>query len=165
MIKKLLIAIMFALPMMGFAQAKFGVLHSDALMKEMPELKEIQAQLEASSKKFQEEFDVLTAEFNKLYEEFNKLDESTPQTIKDRRIQELQEKDKRIQEFRQTADEDLQRQQMQLMAPVRQKILEAIQTVGKEGGFTFILEDNMTSYIGDDVIDVTPLVKEKLGVK
>ncbi|MBO4994437.1 MAG: OmpH family outer membrane protein [Muribaculaceae bacterium] len=134
-------------------------------MSEMPEIKEVQAALEASSKKYEDEFNVLREEFDKLYAELQKLDETTPQTIKDRRIAELQDKDTRIQQFRKTSMEDLQRQEMQLMAPIREKINQAIQAVGKEGGFTFLFEDTMPIYVGTDVTDVTSLVKAKLGMK
>ncbi len=165
MIKKLLLAILIAIPSFGFAQAKFGVIHTETLMSEMPEIKEVQAALEASSKKYEDEFNVLREEFDKLYAELQKLDETTPQTIKDRRIAELQDKDTRIQQFRKTSMEDLQRQEMQLMAPIREKINQAIQAVGKEGGFTFLFEDTMPIYVGTDVTDVTSLVKAKLGMK
>ena len=93
------------------------------------------------------------------------MDESTPKTIQERRIQEIQDLDQKIQQFRQTASEDLQRQQEQLIAPVRQKVFTAIQSVGAEGNFTFIFENVMPLYTGTDVIDVTPLVKAKLGMK
>lgn len=101
----------------------------------------------------------------KKYTEFQSLEETTPSTIKDRRLQEMQELDQKIQQFRQTASEDLQRQQQQLMAPIQQKVMTAIQTVGQEGNFTFIFENMVPVYVGTDVTDVTPLVKAKLGIK
>ena len=78
MIKKLLLAIMIALPMSVFAQ-KFGIINTQQVMETMPEIKTVQEQMEASSKKYQTEFDNLQAEFKKKYEEFQALEESTPQ--------------------------------------------------------------------------------------
>jgi|GEM_PF-5650330 len=86
MIKKLLLAIMIALPMSVFAQ-KFGIINTQQVMETMPEIKTVQEQMEASSKKYQTEFDNLQAEFKKKYEEFQALEESTPQAIRDRRLQ------------------------------------------------------------------------------
>ncbi len=108
MIKKIFLAIMIALPSMAFAQ-KFGVIDTQALTQELPEMKEAQTQLEASMKKYQDEEANLSAEFEKKYKELEGMDESTPQTIKDRRIAELQELQTKIQQFRQTASQDLQR--------------------------------------------------------
>lgn len=164
MIKRLLLAIMIALPMSVFAQ-KFGVINTQALMETMPEMKTVQEQMEASAKKYQAEFDKLQEEFKKKYDEFQALEESTPQTIKDRRMQEMQELDAKIQQFRETAMQDQQRQQQQLMAPIQEKVMKAIQSVGDEGGYTFIFENMMPVYTGKDVTDITESVKTRLGVK
>ncbi|HBI58736.1 MAG: OmpH family outer membrane protein [Duncaniella sp.] len=164
MIKRLLLAIMIALPMSVFAQ-KFGVINTQALMETMPEMKTVQEQMEASAKKYQAEFDKLKEEFDKKFTEFQALEESTPQTIKDRRMQEMQELDAKIQQFRETALQDQQRQQQQLMAPIQEKVMKAIQSVGDEGGFTFIFENMMPVFTGKDVTDITESVKTRLGVK
>lgn len=164
MIKKVLLAIMIALPSMAFAQ-KFGVIDTQALTQSLPEMKEAQTQLEASVKKYQDEENNLRAEFEKKYKELEAMEESTPQTIKDRRIAELQELQTKIQQFQQTASQDLQRQQEQLMAPIQQKVITAIKSVGAEGNFTMIFENVSPLYTGTDVIDVTPQVKTKLGIK
>ncbi len=163
MFKRLLIAILIALPMTVFAQ-KYGVINTQALMESMPEIKQINDQLTASGNSYQEEFNKLTAEFQKKFEEFQALsnDPSTPQTIKDRRTQEMQELENKIQQFRQTADQDLQRQQQQLMAPLQEKVMKAIQAVGEEGGYTFIFENVIPVYTGKDVTDVTETVKALL---
>ncbi|MDE5750024.1 MAG: OmpH family outer membrane protein, partial [Duncaniella sp.] len=90
-------------------------------------------------------------------------DESTPQTIKERRMQEMQELDNKIQQFRQTALQDLQRQQQQLMAPVQDKVMKAIQAVGAEGGYTFVFENQVPVYTGADVTDITETVRTRLS--
>ena len=92
-------------------------------------------------------------------------DTNTPASIKERRVQEIQELDTKYQQFIQTAERDIQMQQQQLLAPIREKIMIAIKAVGKENGFTAILPEGVAIYTGDDVIDITPLVKAKLGLK
>lgn len=164
MIKKLLLAIMIALPMSVFAQ-KFAVINTQELMEAMPELQTVKEQMEASNKKYEDEFAKLQEEFSKKFEEFQALEETTPQTIKERRMQEMQELENKINQFRQTATQDLQRQQQQLMAPIQEKIEAAIKAVGAENSFTMIFQDMIPSYVGADVIDVTPQVRTKLGLK
>ena len=163
MIKKLLLAIMIALPMSVFAQ-KFAVINTQQLMESMPELKTVNEQLEAANKKYQDEFTKLQEEFQKKFEEFQGLDEDTPQTIKDRRMQEMQELENKIQQFRETAVQDIQRQQQQLMAPTQAKVVKAIQAVGAEGNYTFVFENVMPLYTGTDVTDITDTVKSRLGI-
>ncbi len=164
MIKKLLLAIMIALPMSVFAQ-KFGVINTNQLMEALPEMKTVKEQMDAATKKYEDEFTKLQEEFNKKYQEFQALEESTPQTIKERRMQEMQELDAKIQKFRETAQQDLQRQQQQLMAPIQENVIKAIQSVGAEGNYTFVFENMMPIYTGTDVTDITPLVKTRLGIK
>lgn len=164
MIKKLLLAIMIALPMSVFAQ-KFAVINTQQLMESMPEIKTVNEQLEAANKKYQDEFTKLQEEFQKKFEEFQGLEASTPQTIKDRRMQEMQELDNKIQQFQATASQDLQRQQQQLMAPIQEKVMQAVQAVGAEGSYTFVFEKGQAIYTGSDVADITAAVKSRLGIQ
>ena len=53
----------------------------------------------------------------------------------------------------------------QLMAPIEQKVTDAIKAVGQEGSYTFIFQDGMALFAGSTVEDVTPAVKAKLGLK
>ncbi len=166
MLKKTLIAILIALPLSALAQ-KFGVVDVQAVFSLMPETTAAQAQFTEASKKYEDEFAKLNEEMEKKVAEFQTLqkDTTTPETIKERRLQEMQELDQKIQQFRNTVTMDLQRQQEQLMAPIQQKIQDAIKAVGQEGNYTFIFENTMPLYTGVAVEDVTPALKAKLGIK
>lgn len=166
MIKKLLLAALIAMPTMAFAQ-KFAVINTQTVVEAMPEMAQARTQLEASSKKYQDEFNKLQETFQKSYEEYQKLeqDATTPQTIKDRRVQELQEMQAKIQQFRETVSQDLEKQQQQLMAPIQQKVADAIKGVGASGNYTMIFENVLPLYTGSDVEDITPQVKSRLGLK
>lgn len=164
MIKKIILAIMIALPSMAFAQ-KFGMVDTQNLMQSLPEVKEVQTQLEASMKKYSDEEGKLRQEYEKKVKEFQEMDQSTPEAIQKRRFEEIQALEQKIQEFRQTAQQDLQQQQEKLLQPVQKKIMDAIQSVGTEGGYTFIFENGISLFQGKDVVDVTSQVKAKLGVK
>lgn len=168
MIKKTIAAIMIAIPMLAAAQApKFGTVTVEPILEAMPERANVQTQLETASKTYEDEYKKLTEELDKKYGEFQKLseDKTTPDAIKERRMQEIQELQKKAQQFLQTAQQDLQRQQAQLMQPIEEKIMTAIKAVGQENGFTFILPEGVAAFQSTDVQDVTPLVKAKLGIK
>ena len=164
--KKILLALLVAIPMFAFAQApKFGVVNTQTIAEAMPELKAAQEQVQASTQKYEEELKKLQEKIEKDFADFQALDASTPESIKERRMQELSELDQKVQQFRATATNDLQRQQQTLMAPIQEKILTAIKAVGQENNFTFIFTNEVPAYVGTDVVDVTPLVKTKLNVK
>lgn len=165
MIKKLILVLAVVMPMTVFAQ-KFGYVNVEEIFTNMPESKEAEAQISEASKKYEAEFQKLTEELNKLYTDFQAIqnDPGTPETIKERRMQEIQERGANVDKFRTTAQQDLQRQQDQLMAPIQQKMFDAINAVGQEGGFTGIVAEGTFLYQGSDMVDITPLVKAKLGI-
>ncbi|MCI5978314.1 MAG: OmpH family outer membrane protein [Bacteroidales bacterium] len=157
-------AVALLLPAIAAAQ-KFGTIDVNAIFTAMPETTAAQTQLQEVSKKYEAEYKKLEEEVNKKVQEFQALAADTPQSIKDRRQQEIQELAQKVETFQNTASQDIQRQQQQLMAPIQQKITDAIKAVGQEGSYTFIFENGMAAFQGADVVDVTPAVKAKLGLK
>lgn len=168
MIKRLVLALALILPIAAFAQSKFGTVDVQSVISAMPEYEASQKQLEDASKKYQAEFDKLNEELTKLYAEFQNIanDGSTPESIKERRLNEIQEREAKVNQFRQTASQDLSRLQEQLLAPIQQKFNEAVKAVGQDGAYTFIFpnEPSMLLYTGSAVVDVTADVKKKLGL-
>ena len=167
MFKKIILFIALILPMSVMAQ-KFGVVNLDEVFTAMPETAEMQKQMEQISQKFQAEFDKLQEAVNQKYTEYQNIanDTNTPDAIKERRMQEIQELANNVDKFRNQAQQDIARQQEQLAAPIQQKITDAINAVGQENGFTFIFpnEPGLLLYKGTDVVDVTPLIRTKLGL-
>lgn len=166
MIKRLILAILIALPMSVFAQ-KFGVVDSENVITSLPDYTAMETQINEASKKYEDELSKLTEELNKKFTEYQALekDATTPESIKERRMQEIQELDQKVQQFHNTAMQDLQRQRQQLMAPIQQKFLDACKAVGQEGNHTFIFPVGISLYDGAGVEDVTAAIKAKLGVK
>jgi len=159
-----------AIPMCFSAHAqKFGYCNTAEIFNVMPEKVTAETTLKQVSDKYEAEFKNLQDAFQKKYSEYEaqEKDASTPQAIKDRHQQELQEDYNKIQNFQQTAAQDLQKQQETLLAPITQKLQNAIQAVGAEGGYTFILDQAAGSilYSGSTAEDISPKVKAKLGIK
>lgn len=168
MIKKIILAAALAFPMLAAAQApKFGTVNAEDVFAVMPESKAAQDEIAAASKQYEDEYQKLNEEMQKKFAEYQSLqtDAATPQSIKDRRLQEMQDLDQKAQQFAQTAQQDLQRKQAQLMQPIQEKLIKAIQEVGANNGFTMIFPEGLAPYASADVIDVTPLVKAHLGIK
>ncbi len=168
MFKKILLAVALALPLSGMAQ-KFGVVDIESVFQAMPESAAMRAELEETSKKYEDEYQKLSEEVNKLFADFQTIqnDPNTPDAIKERRINEIQERQAKVEQFRNTAMQNIQRLQEQLTMPIQTKLTDAVKSVGAEGGFTFIMpnEQALLLYKGNDVADVTPQVRAKLGLK
>ena len=117
MLKKVLavMAVALLLPAIAAAQ-KFGTIDVNAIFTAMPETTAAQTQLQEVSKKYEAEYKKLEEEVNKKVQEFQALAADTPQSIKDRRQQEIQELAQKVETFQNTASQDIQRQQQQLIA-------------------------------------------------
>ncbi len=168
MIKKILIAVAVLLPMLASAQSfKMGVVDFNEILKVMPEVTEANAKVGDASKKYEAEFTKLQEEMQRLYDEYQKMDANEPTAIRERRARELADYDQKLQQFQQSAMQDLQRMQSELMAPVQDKLTKAVESVGKENGFSFVqmYDPQLTLYYAAPVEDITPLVKAKLGLR
>lgn len=167
MLKKILLAVALALPMLASAQTvKFGVCDTNAIISLMPETTAAQNQINEVSKKYDSEYQKLGEEYKRKVDEFQNMKEDELPAIKERKTRELQDYQQKIQQFEQTAMQDLQKLQNDLMAPIMTKLRNAIEAVGQEGNFT-VIEDKtqMLLYVGSTAVDVTNDVKNRLGLK
>ena len=170
MFKRFMLLAVTATMMCFAAQAqKFGYVNTSATFNVMPEKATAESTRKPVSDKYGAEHKNLQEAFQKKMADYEAADKdaSTPQAIKDRHNQELQDDYVKIQNFQQTASQDLQRQQETLLAPITQKLQNAIQAVGAEGGYTFIFDQAAGAiiYTGTNAEDVSAKVKAKLGIK
>ena len=168
MIKKVLLAIAVICPMLMSAQTlKIGLVDFDAIFQVMPETAAAQNQVKEVSEKYDAEYKKLNDEMNRLVTEYQNMPETELPAIKERKTRELSDYQQKLNQFEQTAMQDLQKMQAELMAPIQQKISQAVESVGREGNYSLIqiYSPQLTLYRAEPVEDVTPAVKAKLGVK
>ena len=157
---------MLALPMLASAQnIKIGLVDTNTIMQALPDTKTAQDKLNALSKDFQDQDNKFMAALQKKMEDYQALPETTPQATKDALAKEIQADQQKILEFEQNAQNEMQRAQEREMAPVVTKVRDAIQAVGKEGGYTIIEELGAVFYFSAPAEDITNAVKAKLGIK
>ncbi len=168
MLKKIVLFVaLFALPLGVMAQAKFAHMNSQEVITAMPEFTKAQSDLDAMSKKYQDELQRTQEEFQKKYQEYLAQADSLPKNIAERRQKELQDMAQRQEQFQQEAYQSMQKAQQEAMTPIYQKLDEAIQAVGKAEGVIYIFDLARTSipYVGTQSTDVTTKVKTQLGIK
>lgn len=167
MIKKILLVAALVAPMCVSAQSyKFGTVDTKAIFESMPEKVDAQNKLNDLSARYQEENKKLETEFNQKYADFQALDPYTPKSIKERRMQEIQENQRKISRFQQMVDNDLKTKEAELLSPIKEKIQAAIDSVGVQGGYLFIFDVSKTpvAFKSSEAVDVTPEVKTLLGI-
>jgi outer membrane protein len=150
----------------AFAQ-KFGHINVQELISLMPERDSAEAKLKAYGTDLSEQIEQLQVEYNnKVQNYIQKKDSFTP-AIREMREKEIGELEQRIQEFQQTAQQDFQRMQGEVMRPIIEKADGAIKKVGKANGFIYIFDisTGTVAYFSDASTDVMPLVKKELNIK
>ena len=166
MLKKLLFVAALIFPMLAGAQTlKMGVVDTQSIFAGMPDTAAAQTKLGEVQKKYQDEFARLEAEYTRLIEDFQKMSQDELPAIRERKTREITDYQTKMQQFEQTASQDMQQQQEALMQPIYQKIKDAIDAVGREGGYSLIQQKEASLYVAAPVEDVTPAVKAKLGIK
>ncbi len=161
----LLIAAVLALGITSVsAQKKTGYLNSQELLSAMPEYKKVTDSLENYQKGLEAEFNELGGEYQKKIAEFTEKEKTLSETIKQVKIKEINDLEGKIQEFRVSSQEKLNKKEAELINPLLSKIQKAIDDVGKENNFDYIYNENALLYAKDSE-NITSLVKAKLGIK
>tara|TARA_B100000809_G_scaffold266057_1_gene327119 strand:- start:17 stop:529 length:513 start_codon:yes stop_codon:yes gene_type:complete len=145
--------------------AKIGHINSNDLLSAMPERTAVQKDLEDYAGQLKLTLDAMRKEYETKVGDFQAKQEVMTDIIKDNKIKEITDLEKRIGEFQQTAEADLQKKEQTLLQPIIDKAKTAINDVAKENGYTYILDSSvgvvLYSVEGDDIL---PKVKTKLGI-
>lgn len=167
-LKITLLMLVVALSTTAMAQkgTKVGHINSNDLLTAMPERTAVQKDLEEYANQLKATLDAMSKEYETKVGEFQSKQDVMTDIIKDNKIKEITDLEKRIKEFQQTAEADLQKKEQDLLQPIIDKAKTAINDVAKENGYTYILDSSvgvvLYSVEGDDIL---PKVKMKLGIE
>lgn len=146
---------------------KLGHINADKLLQQMPETKEAQKKLEEYGRQLEKDLEEMEGELQSKVTKFRSNEKMMTSLARETKTEELQNLQRRIQEYGQRAQQDLQDKQAELLNPVIDKATEAIETVAKENGYTYVFDSSESKAViiyhenGDDLM---PLVKQKLGL-
>ena len=167
-LKITLLMIVIAVSTAAMAQkgVKIGHINSNDLLTAMPERATVQKDLEDYASQLKVTLDAMRKEYETKVGEFQSKQDVMTDIIKDNKIKEITDLEKRITEFQQTAEADLQKKEQTLLQPIIDKAKTAINDVAKENSYTYILDSSvgvvLYSVEGDDIL---PKVKKKLGIE
>ncbi|MCK5136259.1 MAG: OmpH family outer membrane protein [Bacteroidales bacterium] len=145
---------------------KFGHITSEELLQGMPEFDSAQIKVQELRQQYDLEIERIQVEINKKIEEFNQTEATLSNLIREAKASEIQEMQVRLQNFAQTAQQDLQQQSSAFIQPVMDKARKAIDEVAKELGliYVFDLSQGNPVYTSEESVDMLPLVKAKIGL-
>lgn len=164
--KKMILTLLVALPMSVFAQ-KFGHFNSADIIQCMPEYAAVQSRLQAISKEHETQLQSMQDELKLKADAYEKVKATMTDTQKQKREEELTDEYERISQYYQQSKENLERVQQEERSKLFDKINQAVEEIGKTGGFVYIMDTTSgIPYISKTLsVDVTKQLKKKLGVK
>ncbi|ESU23219.1 cationic outer membrane protein OmpH [Flavobacterium enshiense DK69] len=146
------------------AQAKVAHIDVQELMTNMPEMKTAQAQVKKISETYDNEYKTMVTEYQNKMKKYESEATTVTEAVNETRAKEMQDMGQRIQQYRDTAQKELQQKEMDLVKPIMDKAKAAIQKVAKAKGFQYVLDATPGS--GVIVADGPSLltdVKKELG--
>ena len=144
---------------------KFAHVNFTELVQLMPEADEARAAISASTKEAEETYQSMMEEFQNKYSQYQQKASTWTAAIKDSKEKELSEIQNRIQEFQQNIQQELQQQQAQLMAPIQEKAMQAVEKLAKEGGYIYVFERSQLLFINESQsTDLTPQARKALNI-
>jgi outer membrane protein len=164
--KKMILTLLVALPMSVFAQ-KFGHFNSADIIQYMPEYAAAQSKLNAQAKVYEDQLQEMQDELKLKADAYDKEKATMTDTQKQEREKELTAKNEIMQNYYQESQKDLERVQQEERSKLFDKINQAVEEIGKTGGFVYIMDTTSgIPYISKTLsVDVTEQLKKKLGVK
>jgi len=159
------LAAFISLSAVAQTKGKLGHIDSNKLLELMPEKTTAQNQLQDFAKQLQNDLLAMQTEYDSKVQDYQKNQSTMSDLMKQTKAKEIGDLEMRITTYQQSAQEELEKKQQELLQPIIDKAKKAIQDVAKEQGYAYIFDSSIGVLLYfPDTDDVLPLVKTKLGL-
>jgi len=163
------VAIVFCTVALASAQTqKIGHLDMAYVMSAMPEYKQVESTLKTLESQLMKQAQAKQQDLQVKYDDYMQNGQTMAEAIRLDKEKELNTLQQSIQEFGANAQKTLEDKSQELMQPLYKKIGDAIETVSKEGGYSYIMNVGIPTldilYYSDPAYDVSNDVLKKMGV-
>ena len=161
----LVLTLALSVSSLSFAQSKVAHIDFQKLVSEMPSVLAAQEEVQKLEKDYQTEIEASIKEYQTKLQTYSAEAENQTDVTNQARQQELAGMEQNIQQFRQTAAQDIQKKQADLLRPIIENARAKVQEIAKAQGFDYVLDSSM----GGSVMmaggkDLEPDVKKALGI-
>ena len=155
--------------MSGMAQAQVKIAHVNTaeILDAMPDKAKAEKDLEKYYGELQSQLETMAKEYQAKMQDYEANQATMSNLVKQSKEKEIIDIQNRIQQFQANAEGEFEKKRAELLSPILEKIQNAINSVGKEKGYTYVLDlaTGAAVFVGDDAVDATKDVKGKLGIK
>lgn len=143
------------------AQVKIAHVDVNELITKMPAMLDAQKQLEKLSATYDTEYKTMAEEYQNKIKKYDQEATTVTEVVNQTRQTEVQDLVKRINDYRDNAQKELQKKEADMVKPLMEKIKGSIAKVGKAKGYQYVL--NLQDLLLSDGPDLTAEVKKDLG--
>ena len=157
------------------AEIKIGYVDSNEIMSNFEEVRQVQVDLEKEQRRLEGEFNILVSQLDSLKQEYQRQRLLMSETRRQEKENEIFNMEKSVQNFQLEKfgpEGEIYKKQNDLLKPVLGKIDVAIQKVGSDRGYDYILDamsgallyaldsHNLTEYVMDELSKTTGKVNK-----
>lgn len=148
----------------SFAHAqKIAHISLDSLITLMPESKVAQDMAQKYLKDLESQVSSMELELQTKYNDYMQNQATFSDLVKKTKENELQDLNKRIEDFKASAQQDYQRKYGEISKPIYDKAKKGIDAVAKENGYKYVLDTSSGNVLySEPTDDIIGLVKKKL---
>jgi len=126
---------------------KVGHVDIMKILSDLPERDSAQVVLDKETKEIESTFEEMQVVYNKLVDDYTNGQSTYSELVKKAKEGEILDMQKRLQEFERNASAALQKRNTELIQPIYDKILKAIEKVATQNNFTYILDVSKGSVV------------------
>lgn len=147
------------------AQSKVAHINTQDLIKSMPEMSTAQSEMEKLGKTYEADIKAMATEYQNKMKQYEAEAPTKTDEENQKRLIEVQTMEQNIQQYRGTAQQDMQKKEVDLLKPITEKAKAAILKVARAQGFEYVLDSTQGGGVimadGKNLLDD---VKKALGI-
>ncbi len=146
---------------------KSAFVKTQEVLMAMPETEQMQKDLEAFRNDFAANLEAMQVELNNKIADYQANESTMNASVRALKEKDMQDLDTRMRQFEQSAMQEIQAKQNELVSPIIAKVREAVSAAAKAGGYAVVYDAAAESLIYYDesiVIDLTPAVRVRLNL-
>lgn len=165
--KRIIFTVLASLAILAGAQAQSKIAHvnTSELMNAMPEMKEFEKKLKDHETLLRAQLEEMQNELQTNYTAYMQ-DTVSPPAIMEIKKKKLEDLQANIQQFAQSAEQEMVKKKEELYLPIYNKAKAAINEVAKSKGFDYVLDssEGLGVLVVQPANDLMNDVKKKLGI-
>ena len=164
-----LVAAFVAAAAPAHAQQRLAFVDSEAILRALPEYLTARQQVDRLGAEWQAELEAMQAEIDELVRAFEARELLYTEVDRQRALDEIAGRRTEMTQYRRRQfgpEGELFRQEQQLLRPIQERVLEAVEAVADDGNYDFVFDrsGDLVFLFARDAHNVTDLVLVELGI-